>query len=615
MEDFEKTIASNIIRVELTDLLSKDDPSSADSLDEKFPEWINEIEKVLGTNNIPRLFELAEELSDKSSIETLHAWAAAGIFFEFLEGLTPFSPEKEAREKKRLLLKSIDAYIHSVFEGSARYSEIRKKLLGLIENKLDELTQKIGISYAKPSKEDLDKRRQAIIGQSPLLTETLLRASKTALYDIHVLLTGETGVGKELLAAMIHELSRRRGRPFISVNCAAFSAELLESELFGHEKGAFTGAATAKTGLVEAAHGGTLFLDEIGDLAPQHQAKMLRFLQDGGVRRVGGLKEKKVDVRVISATNKDLSQETQGGKFREDLFYRIATISVHMPPLRERPEDIPELAQHFLDMFSKSQSLPKLTMTMEATRKLKRYSWPGNIRELQNVVQESAVFRASNTIGLPDLPKRLFGDETAETKAVGTADPFLSSLASAGAAASSRLDPDKLIAYVKSERVERLHNKPFRAFLHFLIESGGFSFRLKDVVDYLVIKKIGTQQSRPKLARKAIEESGLTRDNQGKTKKRLLRARSIFLKAPFDVLLQRLDEFLTDKGIAPWGRFVFEDFFLERFDEPFTERSLQGSVGVKTSLDVAALKRHGCPRSFKRGAPAFSQTLAGNRVF
>lgn len=224
--------------------------------------------------------------------------------------------------------------------------------------------------------------------------------------DTHVLIQGESGTGKELIARSLHFNSQRCFQPFIPVDCAALSEELLESELFGHERGAFTGAAGTKLGLIEVADGGTLFLDEIGELSPRLQVKLLRVLQEKTFRRVGGTKQIEVDVRVVSATNRDLLEETHQKHFREDLYFRLNGITVQLPPLRKRQGDIQILAQHFLEQFNQRNHL-SIKLEHEVLNALENYPWPGNVRELKNVIERSAILADKGIIGLKDLPAEL----------------------------------------------------------------------------------------------------------------------------------------------------------------------------------------------------------------
>jgi Nif-specific regulatory protein len=218
-----------------------------------------------------------------------------------------------------------------------------------------------------------------------------------------VLLLGESGVGKEILARSIHQWSPRASKPFVAVNCVALSEQLLESELFGHEKGAFTGAHQQKKGLLEIAQGGTIFLDEIGDMKPSLQAKLLRVLQDREFDRVGGTQPIKVDVRIIAATNQDLKAAIREGRFRKDLFFRLNVVSVVIPPLRDRREDIPALAKFFVARYAKDMKRPSLTLHPKSIAALYQYDWPGNVRELANVIERAVVLATDDAISVDDL--------------------------------------------------------------------------------------------------------------------------------------------------------------------------------------------------------------------
>jgi transcriptional regulator with PAS, ATPase and Fis domain len=222
-----------------------------------------------------------------------------------------------------------------------------------------------------------------------------------------VLLEGESGTGKELVARAIHANSPRRHQPFVPVHCAALPETLLESELFGHEKGAFTGAVVSKPGLFEVANQGTIFLDEIGEIGPSVQVKLLRVIQEQEVRRVGGVAPIKVDVRIIAATNRDLAQLVKSGKFRDDLFYRLNVVRIVLPPLRERREDIPMLAHHFLQKVSAANGLPVRGFMPETLALLKRYHWPGNVRELENVIERMASLAQGPLFMPEDLPEEI----------------------------------------------------------------------------------------------------------------------------------------------------------------------------------------------------------------
>jgi two-component system response regulator PilR (NtrC family) len=235
-----------------------------------------------------------------------------------------------------------------------------------------------------------------------------------------VLITGESGTGKELVARAIHENSLRAQAPFITINCGAFPETLLESELFGYMKGAFTGANENRKGLFEAAHGGTLFMDEIGNMSLTMQVKLYRVLQEGKVRPIGSTEETDVDVRIIAATNKEFEKEIAEGRFREDLYYRLSVIPIQLPALRERREDIPLLARHFLETFRKSMEKPIEGLSPEAVRRLETYDWPGNVRELENTMERAVALETGGEISLRVLPDRIAGYSSSVAFGTGT---------------------------------------------------------------------------------------------------------------------------------------------------------------------------------------------------
>jgi Nif-specific regulatory protein len=258
-------------------------------------------------------------------------------------------------------------------------------------------------------KENRDLREELgnkyrIVGESETLKKVVSDALKVANSKTSTLILGESGAGKEMLARLIHRAGPRRSKPLIILNCAALPETLLEAELFGHEKGAFTGAMTRKIGKFELADSGTLFLDEIGEMSPGMQAKLLQVLQEGLFFRVGGNTPISVDVRVISATNRNIDQEVAEGRFREDLFYRLNVVRIHIPALRERKEDIPLLAEYFLELFKQEKGLQHLTISEKAMEKMMRYDWPGNVRELKNAMERAVVMGNDDEIMPQDLP-------------------------------------------------------------------------------------------------------------------------------------------------------------------------------------------------------------------
>ncbi len=260
-------------------------------------------------------------------------------------------------------------------------------------------------------KKDLKEkfRFEDMIGKSRVMQEIYTLIEKVAGTDSTVLITGESGTGKELAARAIHNLSRRKDKPFITINCAALPENLLESELFGHTKGSFTGAVAEKKGMFEIASHGTLFLDEIGEMSPWLQVKLLRALQEKKIRRVGGTDEIPVDVRVIAATNQDLKKRIEEGKFREDLYYRLNVIAFEMPPLRKRVEDIPLLVQHFLQKYCKQMGKKMKRLAPEVVGIFEAYPWPGNIRELENVIERIVAIEDRETITTACLPPEMLG--------------------------------------------------------------------------------------------------------------------------------------------------------------------------------------------------------------
>lgn len=251
--------------------------------------------------------------------------------------------------------------------------------------------------------EEVDKRYRLIAGKSTKMRQAIDAAKKSAASKSTVLLLGESGTGKELFARAIHNWSDRKDRPFVPINCVGLSKELLESDLFGHEKGAFTGAHQVKKGKMEIAHGGTVFLDEVGDISAELQTKLLRFLQEREFERVGSTQPIHVDVRIIAATNRDLQSALKDGTFREDLYYRLNVVPIKLPPLRERKEDIPDLAEFFTARFVKEAKKAPMEITVPAMAKLVAYHWPGNVRELANTIERAVVLGQDSRIELDDL--------------------------------------------------------------------------------------------------------------------------------------------------------------------------------------------------------------------
>jgi len=304
---------------------------------------------------------------------------------------------------------SIDSAIRAIKIGAYHY--VTKPF------KLDEIRfltsgarEKIGL------KEENRRLRQAVdgqdiakgfIGTSPAMQEIFAMIKKVAVVNCNILLQGESGTGKELVARSIHRLSPRKNRPFISFNCGGFTEELICNELFGHEKGAFTGASVTKIGLIESADGGTLFLDEIGEMPPSMQVKVLHVIQEKQILRVGGTSPVNLDIRVISASNKDIKKATAEGFFREDLFYRLNVVTLRLPRLCERKDDIPMLVSHFIEKYSRPFEKKIKGMSSDALEILMHYNFPGNVRELENIIQRSVALAESDVIRIVDLPQDL----------------------------------------------------------------------------------------------------------------------------------------------------------------------------------------------------------------
>jgi two-component system nitrogen regulation response regulator NtrX len=271
------------------------------------------------------------------------------------------------------------------------------------------LTVRNGIRQGELAQQNLQLKERSgvkteIIGEHSSIATILETIQRVAPTTARVLIMGENGTGKELIARKLHEESNRAGEPFIEVNCAAIPEDLIESELFGHEKGSFTGAISQRIGKFELADGGTLFLDEVGDMSLSAQAKVLRILQESVFERVGGTETKKVDVRVIAATNKELLEEAAQGRFREDLYYRLNVVPIHIPPLRERKSDIPLLVEYFLGEVGRELASAPRSISKEALERLVSYSWPGNVRELRNLIERLCILTTSDVIRIEDLP-------------------------------------------------------------------------------------------------------------------------------------------------------------------------------------------------------------------
>ena len=293
------------------------------------------------------------------------------------------------------------------------------RVLLTLKNALQHVTLEHEVRALKAAVE----QRYEIVGSSPAIRQVIERIEKVAPTPARLLITGENGTGKELVARAVHRLSPRAPRAFVEVNCAAIPSELIESELFGHVKGSFTGAFADRVGKFELADGGTLFLDEVGDMSAAAQAKVLRVLQEGIITPIGSTKSVKVDVRVIAATNKKLDDEIAAGRFREDLLYRLNVVPIDVPPLRARRDDIPQLVQHFISQLAAQQGMAPKTVSDGALERLKRHHWPGNVRELRNTVERLMILANGDAVGEADV-LRMVGSGSEES---GLGDALLQS--------------------------------------------------------------------------------------------------------------------------------------------------------------------------------------------
>lgn len=319
---------------------------------------------------------------------------------------------------------TVDDAVQAIKQGAYDYlikPFPKEKVLGLVEHVLEH--RRLAAENLRLREEliGVDSRESAVF-VSRVFREVYDLTLKVAASDANIMILGESGTGKELIASALHRNSLRRERPFVSLNCAALSDTLLESQLFGHLKGAFTGAVMNQKGLLEEADGGTLFLDEIGDVSPAVQAKLLRVIQERDFIPVGSTRPKKVDVRFVAATNKNLEREVAEGRFREDLYYRLNVISIPLPPLRERPEDIEPLALHFLKRFAARMAKGIYSISPEALDTLRNYSWPGNVRELENVMERAVILTSGSSVPADVIPLK-GGARTAAAASVPAAVP------------------------------------------------------------------------------------------------------------------------------------------------------------------------------------------------
>lgn len=328
-----------------------------------------------------------------------------------LDGIQILQRVKEKRPELPVIIMTafatVDDAVRAIKLGAYDYVTKpcpNEKLLGMVENVLQ--MRRLAVENRRLREELAGGAPEQIVFASPRFREVYDLTLKVASSDANILVLGESGTGKELIASALHHNSPRCNHPFVSLNCAALSDTLLESQLFGHLRGAFTGAVTNQKGMLEEADGGTLFLDEIGDVSPAVQAKLLRVIQERDFIPVGSTRAKKVDVRFVAATNKDLQREVSEGRFREDLFYRLNVISINLPPLRDRPEDIEPLARHFLRRFASRMAKDIRDIAPEGVAALHSYGWPGNVRELENVMERAVILTGGSVITADVIPLR-----------------------------------------------------------------------------------------------------------------------------------------------------------------------------------------------------------------
>jgi DNA-binding NtrC family response regulator len=382
-------------------LVVDDEPTERDGLARLVGQWGYEVETAASGEEALNL------------VETQHpAVVLTDLVLPEMDGLTLLQKLKETGRPPIVLLvtghgtveTAVEAMRHGAFDYLTKPVDTTR-LQVLLEKSIEQESLSREVSLLRHQLRQKGSFGQ-MVGQSRGMQEVYRWVELAGTSTAPVLVYGESGTGKELVARTIHELSNRRNKPFVAINCAAIPETLIESELFGHERGAFTGATERRLGCFELTDGGTLFLDEIAEMDPNTQAKLLRVLQEGTFRRVGGGKhEIQVDVRVVAATNQVPTEAIANGKLREDLFYRLNVFSIHLPPLRERREDIPLLARNFIEEFNRQDNRQVRGLSSEAEKELERYHWPGNVRELRNVIQRAVVISGAGLIGAEHLPE------------------------------------------------------------------------------------------------------------------------------------------------------------------------------------------------------------------
>jgi len=385
---------------EITVLVVDDEPSNLTSLEKTF---VREGMRVLTADGARAALELVRKHRVQVVLTDLMMPGVDGV--ELLRALKEISPETEI--VLMTAYGTVETAVQAMRDGAYDFVEKPLKRMTIVKSVRKAAERQRLVAENRSLREELRSlTAREIVGHSVALRSVLNVANQAAPSSATVLILGESGTGKELIARYIHSRSSRASAPFVAVNCAAIPETILEAELFGHERGAFTGAVARKEGRFAKARGGTLFLDEIGELSPSVQVKILRVLQEGEYEPVGG-NTVQADVRIVAATNRDLAAEVEAGRFREDLYYRLDVISVTAPPLRARREDIPLLVDHFLGIYCKKNGRARLSVEPEVMQRLVDYSWPGNVRELENVMERAAVLCRSDVLTLQDLPEQV----------------------------------------------------------------------------------------------------------------------------------------------------------------------------------------------------------------
>src|SRR5215472_10250125 len=384
----------------VTVLVVDDERSNVESLEKIF---LREGMRVLTAFDARRALELVRAHRVDVVVTDLMMPGTTGL--ELLPAIKQIAPDVEV-----VLVTAygtVETAVQAMREGAYDFVEKPLKRVSIVKSVRKAAERQSLVAENKSLKDEIKRlAHREIVGSSPALRRVIDVATQAAPSQATVLILGESGTGKELLARHIHERSSRARGPFVAVNCAAIPETILESELFGHERGAFTGATGRKDGRFAKAAGGTLFLDEIGELSPSVQVKLLRVLQEGEYEPLGG-NTHKADVRIVAATNRDLVAEVAGGRFREDLYYRLNVIAITAPPLRARREDIALLVDHFLGLYCAKNGRPRLHPTRGALERMVDYSWPGNVRELENVIERAVVLSPDDALGERDLPEHI----------------------------------------------------------------------------------------------------------------------------------------------------------------------------------------------------------------